>query len=106
MKKNFILDCLSGDTLIDDLDEYVDYWSDNVDDLKVSLREFLGMSSKEYNYFLKDEDYLADIIYAHEHQIDIDIVLEQINSIPMAARAEKADEMQKIQNWLNEEKDK
>lgn len=102
--KNFILDCLNGDALIDDLDDYIEYWHDNSGTLKVSLKDFLGMTEKEYNFFLKDEDYLADIIYAHEHEMDIDLVLEQINSIPMAARAEKADEVQKIQKWLKDVK--
>lgn len=103
--KNFILDCLNGDALIDDLDEYIDYWHEKANDLNVSLKDFLGMTEKEYNYFLKDEDYLADIIYAHEHNIDIDIVLEAINDIPLAARAEKADEINKIQTWIKKIKD-
>lgn len=103
--KNFILDCIQGDAIIDDLDKYVDYWHENSEKLKCGLRDFLGMSPTEYNYFLKDEDYLSDIIYAHEHELDIEYVIEVNSSLPMAARADKADEMKVIQDWLNQVKD-
>jgi hypothetical protein len=104
--KNFVLDCIQGDALIDDLDRYVDYWHENSQELNCDLRNFLGMSLSEYNYFLKDEDYIADIIYAHEHNLDIEEVLEfNANNVPMAARADKADEMKVIQDWLKNVKD-
>ena len=62
---------------------------------------------QEYGYFLVDEDYLADIIYAQEHQLDIDDVIRDAeNNLPMAARAEKADQTKKIQDWLNDIEDK
>lgn len=105
--KNFIFDCINGDALIDELDDYVDYWTEHQKRLDCSLREYLGMSLKEYGYFLVDEDYLADIIYAREHKLDIDDVIRDAeNSLPMAARAEKADEINKIQKWLNDIEDK
>jgi hypothetical protein len=105
--KTFIFDCINGDALIDDLDGYIDYWTEHGEQLDCSLREYLGMSLKEYGYFLEDEDYLADIIYAHEHQLDIDdVIREAENSLPMAARAETADETKKIQQWLDDIEDK
>ncbi|MCG8283448.1 hypothetical protein MID07_02260 [Acinetobacter seifertii] len=105
--KNFIFDCINGDALIDDLDDYIDYWTEHGEQLGCSLREYLGMSLKEYGYFLEDEDYLADIIYAHEHQLDIDdVIREAENSLPMAARAETAGETKKIQQWLDDIEDK
>ena len=105
--KTFIFDCINGDALIDELDDYVDHWAEHGEQLGCSLREYLGMSVKEYGYFLIDEDYLADIIYAHEHQLDIDDVIRDAeNSLPMAARAEKADETKIIQKWLNDIEDK
>ncbi|MEN8422275.1 hypothetical protein ABFO63_01255 [Acinetobacter junii] len=105
--KTFIFDCINGDALIDDLDGYIDYWTEHGEQLGCSLREYLGMSLKEYGYFLEDEDYLADIIYAHEHQLDIDdVIREAEKSLPMAARAETADETKKIQQWLDDIEDK
>jgi hypothetical protein len=105
--KTFIFDCINGDALIDDLDDYIDYWTEHGEQLGCSLREYLGMSLKEYGYFLEDEDYLADIIYAHEHQLDIDDVIRDAeNSLPMAARAETADETKKIKQWLDDIEDK
>lgn len=105
--KTFIFDCINGDALIDDLDDYIDYWTEHSEQLGYSLREHLGMSLKEYGYFLEDEDYLADIIYAHEHQLDIDdVIREAENSLPMAARAETAGETKKIQQWLDDIEDK
>jgi hypothetical protein len=105
--KNFIFDCINGDALIDDLDDYIDDWTKQGEKIGCSLREYLGMTVKEYGYFLVDEDYLADIIFAHEHKLDIDDVIRDAeNSLPMAARAEKADETKKIQKWLNDIEDK
>lgn len=104
--KNFIVDCLNCDAFIDDLDDYIDYWTEHGEQLGCSLREYLGMTVKEYGYFLVDEDYIADIIYAHEHKLDIDDVIRDAeNSLSMAARAEKADETKKIQEWLDDIED-
>jgi len=37
--------------------------------------------------------------------VDIEDVIEVNNNLPMAARADKADEMKVIQDWLNQVKD-
>lgn len=72
--KNFILDCLSGDALYDEIDDYIDYWH-NHSDLKIELHEFLGMSEKEYSYFLTNSDCLRNIFHAKEYNLDIDKVM-------------------------------
>ncbi|MFW1957463.1 hypothetical protein ACG91D_18120 [Acinetobacter guillouiae] len=105
--KNFISDCINGDALIEELDDYVDYWTEHHEKLGLSLREYLGMSVEEYGYFLVDEDYLADIVYAHEYKINIhDVIRDAENNLPLAARAEKANETKRIQDWLNNIEDK
>lgn len=60
---NFIENCINGDALIYEIDDYIDSWHNS--DSSLELHEFLGMSLKEYALYLEDESYLPCIITAH-----------------------------------------
>ncbi|MBE5318739.1 hypothetical protein IM793_06215 [Pedobacter sp. MR2016-19] len=96
---NFIADCIQGDALMTDIDDYVDSWHDGNSDL--SLHEFLGMSRKEYALYLEDEMYLASIITAHRSNLDIVPVM--LAELRMAARSDDPTKAKKLQKWLENE---
>jgi len=50
-KNNFMDDYLCGDAKLEDLDNYIEYW--HTHDTKNTLVEFLGITSYEYNEWIK-----------------------------------------------------
>lgn len=70
--KTFITDYINNDALIEDIDKYVNYWTEHQKELNCSLREYLGMSIDEYGYFLLDEDFLLDIVTSRKEGITIE----------------------------------
>jgi hypothetical protein len=96
---NFINDCINGDALIYDIDDYIDQWHDG--DYNISLSEYLGMSEKEYALYLQDESYLGFIIKAHKEGDDIENII--INQIPLAARSDNHSKAQRLERWLKNE---
>lgn len=96
---NFINDCISGNALIDEIDDYIDRWHEGNDTR--SIIEFLGMTEKEYSLFLKSVDFLPYIIKAHRENRPIDIVISQ--SYAMAARSSDISKSEKIIQWLKQE---
>lgn len=62
----FIALCLSGKSLTQDIDDFVDRWHDSANG--GSLRECLGMSEPEYAAWINDPDVLPYIIAAHQQQ--------------------------------------
>jgi len=97
---NFIADCIQGDALMTDIDNYIDSWHDG--DSELSLHEFLGMSRKEYALYLEDEIYLASIITAHRSNLNIVPVMQAV--LKMAARSDDSTKAKKLQKWLENEK--
>ena len=59
---NFLDRCLSGDALIEDIDDYIDDWHQS--DSDQSLPEFLGMTRNEYRLWGKDPNCLPYIVSA------------------------------------------
>lgn len=63
---NFINDCINGDALISNIDDYIEEWHKNKT-LNMPIYTFLGMSLQEYKLFLENESFLASIITAHKN---------------------------------------
>lgn len=61
---NFITDCINGNALISDINQYIDNWHESASEL--SIYDFLGMTKEEYIMFVKDESYLNNIISKHK----------------------------------------
>lgn len=61
---NFIQDCLTGDALLEEIDDYIDKWHDGESDLP--LHTYLGMSRDEYGTWLESPDRLTYIVAAHK----------------------------------------
>lgn len=61
---NFIESCLRGDSLPEDIDDYIDQWHEG--DSEESLYDFLGMRRDEYAAWVEQPDVLPFIITAHK----------------------------------------
>jgi hypothetical protein len=96
---NFVNDCINGDALLTDIDDYIDQWHDGNSDLP--LHEFLGMTKAEYNLFLQDEQYLGSIIAAHKEGKNIAILVKE--QLAMAARSDNQAKSKRIEEWLKDE---
>lgn len=98
---NFIEKCLSGEALLDDVDDYVDAWHES--ESKTPLYEYLGMKRSEYTLWVSDPDVLAFIVTAHRQSCDVAEVLEEFNTLPLAARADGPHKAKELMQWLKAE---
>lgn len=96
---NFISDCINGDALLSEIDDYIDLWHDSDTDL--SLHDYLGMTQKEYALYVEDEQYLATIVTAHKEGVNIKLVIE--SQTAMSARSDNQAKSDRLQRWLKKE---
>ncbi|MCA6363700.1 MAG: hypothetical protein IM638_11740 [Bacteroidetes bacterium] len=96
---NFIQDCINGDALMSEIDDYIDRWHESAED--ISLHDYLGMTFHEYALFIEDSSYIGLIITAHKNNIDIDTIVT--NQIPLAARSKDPSKAERLQRWLDNE---
>lgn len=57
---NFIQKCISGEARYQEIDDFIEAWHKSNTDLPIY--EFLGMTSKEYEMWMKNSDSLSSII--------------------------------------------
>lgn len=95
---NFIEDCIHGRALLDDIDEYVERWHEG--DSKLPLHAYLGMTAGEYSLWLSEPSVLPHIVVAHERSWTVEDVIEEAQSLPMAARADGLKKAADLVRWL------
>ena len=94
----FIEGVLSGDYLINEIDDFVDEWHDSDGDK--SLSEFLGMTEEEYKLWVtKGDSSLKAIIFSRVNQISLDSFFQNPSDITWAARA-NGHSSNEIASWL------
>ena len=97
---DFITDCINGDALISDVNDYIDRWQESNN--AASLHEYLGMDKSEYVLFVEDEDYLGLIISARVNKTTIENIVKE--ELAMAARSDNPAKSQKLEQWLTKKK--
>ncbi|NJN62095.1 MAG: DUF4926 domain-containing protein [Coleofasciculaceae cyanobacterium RL_1_1] len=97
--KTFISACLSADALEDELDIFLDVWSETLIQRYSSQEEMLGMSSREYYLWQNNPKILPWIFRAHRNGITLDSEI-QLEPQPLVARAEEPEEVSKLEKWL------
>lgn len=95
---SFIDLCLSGDVLEDEIDSFVDRWHED-DETTLELHEYLGMSWEEYSVWATRPSILPFILSARNNGTSFDVELNQ-ERLALAARAETAEEAQRMESWL------
>jgi hypothetical protein len=96
---NFINDCINGDALMLEIDDYIEKWHEM--GISLDLHAFLGMSKKEYELFVQDESYLGLIISAHKESKQIEFIVR--DKMAMAARSDNPNKSKQLQKWLESE---
>lgn len=96
--KSFVERCMHGEVLMDEIDDFIDQWHKTAS--KLELHEFLGMTSKEYALWVSDPSVLPFIITAHKEKRGIRAVLEEFETLPLAARAGSPAKALALMKWL------
>lgn len=96
---NFIQNCLTGDALLDEIDDYIDEWHDG--DSELPLHDYLGMSWDEYAAWIESPENLTYIITARKRGITYTEALSQ--AAAMAARSSAISKTPEIENWLDKQ---
>ena len=96
-EKCFIDACLAGDAILDDVEDFIEYW--HTHKTGVELSDFLGMTAYEYAIWLKtgEDIVLRDIIESRNINIPY-AEYENMNSERrIAARSHSRKNIEKIQ---------
>lgn len=97
---SFIDLCLSGDVLLDEVDDFVDRWHEN-ENTSLELYEYLGMSWDEYSLWAAKPSILPFILSARKNESTFEKEINQ-ERWALAARAETAKEARKLESWLKQ----
>lgn len=98
---NFIEQCLAGDVLLEEIDEYVGKWHDGEEGTDQELHQYLGMSWEEYSLWGTTPSIISYIIAARRKGCTFD---EELNRerFALAARASTPEEAKRIEKWLRQ----
>ena len=90
---------MNGDALMDEVDDYVERWSNGEEGEGLELHEFLGMSWDEYSLWGTRPSILSVIIRARRNGIPLDQELNE-ERVALAARAGSTEEADRLTAWL------
>ena len=95
---SFVNACLSGEILLDAIDDYIEYW--HTHETGVSIETFLGMTEYEYTqWLLSGEDIiLNDILAAREENIPYEQYKSMGYEQRIAARSFDADIVEELKS--------
>lgn len=98
--QSFVERCLVGAALPDEIDDYVDTWHNSEAGKGITLHAFLGMNEHEYALWMRDPNAIFGIIKAHKNHRNVDEYVEDDYSMPLAARAEGAEDAARLTKSL------
>ncbi|WP_022821695.1 hypothetical protein [Hymenobacter norwichensis] len=96
---NFVRDCLNGDALLDEIDDYIDQWHDG--DGNEPIYNFLGLTEKEYSMWVQKPDILPFLVTAHKENSKVEDILSR-TVLSMAARSDYFDRARQLEQWLKQ----
>ncbi|OPX12978.1 hypothetical protein [Mycobacterium sp. AT1] len=88
---SFVEDLLTGDALLDDLDDYVNRWHRAPDDAPeacMQLHDFLGLTWREYQTVTERPHFLRFVVDARRRNSDLE---HDFSDVLIAARGESVD---------------
>lgn len=62
---NFVDSVLEGESKIDDLDNWIEFWHQNQIDIELST--FLGLGDKDFVEFMKDPEHIKHVLKMRLH---------------------------------------
>ena len=98
--ENFVELCLTGNALIEEVDDFVDQW--HRDSGEIGLRDFLGMLESEYSLWVNDPDVLPYIVLSRrEKRPFVQVVNDNYyNNARLAARSDQGQKIRHLKEWL------
>lgn len=94
---------LSGEVLLDDIDDFVADWHEAAEGTATasqSLEDFLGMTWDEYRLWVEHPESLRFIAAAHKARQPVAKILQQLDRTGVAARTSDQGEAHKLLQWL------
>ncbi len=86
MYKNFIIDFFEEGLMLEDIDDYVEYWHNN--EMSQSLKDFLGLNNYEYEVWLQEgNDVIRDVLYCKRHNLNLKDYYSMSTGDKIAARS-------------------
>lgn len=101
----FVDACLSGDALLEDVDDWVERWHDASDEdaaAEVTLDQYLGFVDIEGALWAEKPESLRFIVAAHRSQTPVTTILTSRDDYALAARSQANDKADEVLNWLRE----
>lgn len=95
---NFIEQCLNGDVLEDEIDDFIEKWHES-EGIDTELHDYLGMSWGEYSVWATRPSILPFILSARKRGTTFDVELNQ-ERLALAARADTVGEARRMEAWL------
>lgn len=95
----FISKCLRGETLANEIDQFVEAWHSS--DVDTTLQNYLGMTAEEYNAWVLDASVLPFILKARRFGQPLDEVLQH-DVERIAARNGSHSDVLRLLHWLEE----
>lgn len=99
---NFVDRCLAGRAHPDEIDDYVDMWHEGDASTGISLSDYLGMNTHEYSIWMRQPETIYNIVKAHRDNRNIDEYVDDYYSMPLAARADTAEDAAQLTEWLRQ----
>ncbi|BDM22060.1 hypothetical protein KMS_R18180 [Pseudomonas sp. LRP2-20] len=99
-EKVFIELCAEGLALPEEIDDYIDAWHES--DFPGEIYTYLGMSQKEYRLWTREPDLLYFIITARIQGRSLEMMLEDMHDLPLAARADSPKKAKALMEWLKQ----
>ena len=97
---NFIQKCLNGKVLIDDIDDFIHEWHSKESELEIY--DYLGMTRDEDFLWVTAPDTLPHIVNAHRSCCDVKTLIENVVTLPLAARTDGIDNARRLLLWLRQ----
>lgn len=95
---NFIEQCLNGDVLEDEIDDFIEKWHES-EEIDTELHDYLGMNWDEYSVWATRPSILPFILSARKRGTTFDVELNQ-ERLALAARADTVGEARRMEAWL------
>lgn len=100
-ENSFVQKCLNGEADLFELDEYIEYW--HTHEINVTLREYLGLTSAEYEAWGNGSDSIfRDILRCRMEGISFEQYQGMNKNQRIAARSFDAEAIAKLKNGNNE----
>lgn len=94
----FVVACLSGDALLDEIEDWVERWHESSSE--GTLDKYLGFTPAEGALWGEKPASLRFIVAAHRYQTDVTDIIASADDFALAARATDPSSAKEVHEWL------